>query len=304
MKVEKFILKGKHGIPLSVFRVMPEGALIGIVQIFHGMGEHKNRYIPFARFLAKNGYAVYAHDHRKHGDSLEKEEDLGMFDEKDLWDNVLGDCYVVSRHIKQEHPNVQIAILGHSMGSIILREFLGRYDNVATSAIVMGTLPKTKLTQVQLPIMIASIINLFKKDKKSEFIGNLFNKNLISQYEEPRTQFDWLSFDEPNVDKYIEDPKSGFVYTPFFYIQFLKAMKRVDGSDIIFEGKDIPMLFISGKDDPVGKYGEGVKQIRELYSGHGFLHLTLKLFDDMRHEILQEKKNKQVFEFILKWLKS
>jgi alpha-beta hydrolase superfamily lysophospholipase len=304
MKVEKFILKGKMNLPLSSFRVMPEGALKGVVQIFHGMGEHKERYVPFAKFLAKNGFAVYSQDHRKHGNSLEKEEDLGMFDQNDLWDNVLGDCYVVSRHIKKEHPNVQITILGHSMGSVILREFLGRYDNVASGAIIMGTLPKTKKSQVQIPIFLASVINLFKKNNKSEFLAKLFNNNLNKEYEEPRTDFDWLSENEANVDKYVEDPKCGFPYTPFFYLQFLKAMKRVDSSDIIFEGKDIPLLFISGKKDPVGNFGEGVKQIRELYSGHGFLHLTLKLFDDMKHEILQEKDNKKVFEYILGWLKS
>ncbi len=304
MKVNKITLKGKLGTPLSVLTVNPEGALKGIIQIFHGMGEHKDRYIPFAKYLAKNGYAVYVHDHRKHGESCENEAELGLFGPNDIWDNVLGDCYVVSRHIKKEHPNKLITLLGQSMGSIILREFLARYDNVASGAIIMGTLPKIKLTDAFMPNLFANVIKLFNKNQKSDFMADLFNKKPLSTYEEPRTKFDWLSHNEENVDEFINDSKCGFSYSPTFYIEFIKAMRRVNSSDLIFEGKDIPLLFISGKDDPVGNFGEGVKDIRELYSGHGFLHLTFKLFDEMRHEILNEKDNKEVYEYILNWLEN
>jgi len=303
MEVKEFNIKGRKNLQLSVMTVKDDVPTKGVVQIFHGMGEHKNRYIPFAKYLAKEGYVVIAHDHRKHGHSVEKETDLGIFVKGDVWDDIITDCYIVTGHIFKEYPRLPITVLGHSMGSIIAREFLGRYSDVASKAIIMGTLPEIKMGKAIAPIMISNILNLFNfKNKPSNFLSELLNKPLMKDFDTPRTKFDWLTFDENQVDKYIEDPLCGYAYTPIFYKEFFKAIVRVNTSDSIFEGKDIPILFVAGKNDPVGEYGSGVKEIRELYSGHGFLNLTLKLFEDQRHEILNEKKNKEVYKYILDWL--
>ena len=174
MEVKEFNIKGRKNLQLSVMTVKDDVPTKGVVQIFHGMGEHKNRYIPFAKYLAKEGYVVIAHDHRKHGHSVEKETDLGIFVKGDVWDDIITDCYIVTGHIFKEYPRLPITVLGHSMGSIIAREFLGRYSDVASKAIIMGTLPEIKMGKAIAPIMISNILNLFNfKNKPSNFIKEI-----------------------------------------------------------------------------------------------------------------------------------
>jgi alpha-beta hydrolase superfamily lysophospholipase len=127
---------------------------------------------------------------------------------------------------------------------------------------------------------------------------------LNATYEEPRTPFEWLCKDEKIVDKYIEDPLCGYAYSKMFYKEFFHAMIDVNKSDVILETNDIPMLFISGKDDPVGDFGEGVKRTRELYSGHGYTQLTIKLVDNNRHEIINEKEKIATYKYLLEWISS
>jgi alpha-beta hydrolase superfamily lysophospholipase len=302
MEVMEFKVNGKHELDLACISVMPKKEPKAVIQIFHGMGEHKNRYIPFMKYLAENGFAVYAHDHRNHGESIRGEDMQGIFQSNDTWDDVLDDAYFVSRKIMKDLPGKKMIILGHSMGSIIARGFLGRYATVAKAAIIMGTLPKWGLTDVLAPLMLARILSLFTGNKRSKLIADAANKPMLKEYTEPRTKFDWLSHNEENVDKYIEDPLCGYAYNPRFYIQFFKGMVEVNKSDFIMLQKDIPILFISGLEDPVGEKGEGVKEIHSMYTGHGFLQLDLKLIENARHEILNENNREETFELIKNWL--
>ena len=302
MEVLRFKLRGKKEIELSCFKIIPE-EVKGVIHILHGMGEHKERYLHFAKYLAKNSYAVYAHDHRKHGDSVKDESEVGIFTKADKWDDIIDDCNFVSRQIKKDFPNVPIIILGHSMGSLIARKFISKYPNSSKLAIIMGTTPPITLGRAFIPLAISSILSLFnKKLKRSEFLAKQLNEPLIAPFEPRRTDFDWISADEGVVDKYIKDPLCGYSYTPRFYKEFFKGILDVNKSDVIFETKDIPLLFISGKQDPVGENGEGVKKTRELYSGHGQLDLTLKLVEGARHEILNEKDKTETYKFIIKWI--
>ena len=167
----------------------------------------------------------------------------------------------------------------------------------------MGSLPPMAKSRMLPPLLIASFLSLFNKNNNpSPFMGKLFNDPLIKDFEPQRTKFDWLTHDERVVDKYVEDPLCGYDYSPRFYIQFIKGLLDINKSDTIFEGNGIPLLFISGKEDPVGEYGEGVRRMRELYSGHGFLDLTLKIIDNERHEILNEKGKAATYKFIIDWI--
>ena len=166
MEVVEFNVKGKKGLPLSVFKAEPKGTPKGIVQIFHGMGEHKDRYIDFSKFLALNGYAVYVHDHRKHGKSLEKPEELGIFEKEETWLDVIDDCYLVSRVAKKEQPKVPFIILGHSMGSVIARCFLAKYEGIAHKAIIMGPPPKMSKRDLLGALAGAQFFKIFKGKNK------------------------------------------------------------------------------------------------------------------------------------------
>jgi alpha-beta hydrolase superfamily lysophospholipase len=303
MEVVQFHVKGKHSIQLACIKVEPKKEPKAIIQIFHGMGEHKNRYIPFMKYLAENGYVVYAHDHRKHGESVADENQVGIFLKEDTFHDVIDDCYMVSRQALKEHPGKDIYILGHSMGSIIARGFLGEYPLIAKKAIIMGTLPHYTLTKALAPLMLARIIKLFtSKTKPSQFLANLLNKGLQPKYGLPRTEFDWLSRDNSLVDAYIADPLCGYAYTPQFYVEFFKCIINVNKSNFISRGKDIPILFISGDADPVGDKGAGVKEVSNLFKGHGYTELTLELVKEAKHEILNEIDKLTTYEFIKNWL--
>ncbi len=305
MEVMRFKLRGKKEIELSCFKIFPEEEVKGVIHILHGMGEHKERYLNFAKYLAKNSYAVYVHDHRKHGESVNDESQVGIFTKEDKWNDIIDDCNFVNRQIKKDFPDIPITTLGHSMGSIIARKFISKYPNSSTMAIIMGTLPPITWKKAFIPLVLTSVLGLFNpKNNRSPFISKLLNDPLIKDFEPRRTDFDWLTTDTKVVDKYVEDPLCGYTYSPRFYKQFFKGIVDVNKSDTIFETKEIPLLFISGKNDPVGEYGEGVKATRELYSGHGLLELTLKIVDNGRHEVLNEKDKTDTYKFIIDWIET
>lgn len=303
MGIEKFKIKGRHSIDLACIKITEKKSPKAIVQIFHGMAEYKERYIPFMEFLAKNGYAVYAHDHRKHGESIASENGYGIMLKEDVWSDYIDDAYFVSRKIMKDYPGVPIYVLGHSMGSIIARGYLGEYPLVAKKAIIMGTLPPYTLTKALAPITIATLLKLVTaKTKRSQFLANLLNKPMQPKYQIPRTNLDWLSRDNEVVDKYIADPLCGYAYTPQFYIEFFKGIVAVNKSNFIVKTKDIPMLFISGEADPVGGMGRGVKDVFDQFSGHGFNYLKLELIPEAKHEVLNELEKLETYQFILNWL--
>jgi alpha-beta hydrolase superfamily lysophospholipase len=302
MAFETFEVKGKHNCVLKGLRTVPKKKPKAILQIFHGMGEHKERYIPFMEFMTENGYACYIHDHRKHGGSVTIEDGYGLFDAGDRWDNVLDDAYFVSRKIMKDFPGTKIIVMGHSMGSIIARTFISRNALLPHAAIIMGTLPPISPIKAVVPKFLARTIDLFTpKYKRSNFLANLLNKPLLKNYNHPKTKFDWITSDEEVVKQYEDDPLCGYAYTPKFYLEFFKAIVEASNSNVISHTKDNPILFISGKDDPVGEYGSGVDEIHRIYLGHGFTSTTIKLVDGARHEVLNEKNKEETYQFIVDW---
>lgn len=305
MEEKVFEVEGKFGVILSVFGYIPEEEPKGIIHIIHGMGEHKDRYKNFMKWIVKKGYAVFAHDHRKHGKSVDEEfYKVGEFTEADRFEYLVDDTHYVVRHLKEMCKDKPFILLGHSMGSIILRRYLTKYSANTNAAIIMGTLPIIKNKDTFLLKKIAGAIKFFKGNKISPFLAKKLNDLNIKGIKEPETDFDWLSTDPKQVEKYINDPLCGFPYTPQFYIEFFDMCVKVNESEIISEGRDIPLLFISGKDDPVGGFGDGVREVYELYNAHGYFQLTLKLIPEFRHEVLNETSRTTTYKMIDEWLES
>lgn len=303
MEVVRFKVKGNKGIDLSCFKIIPEGEIKAAVQIIHGMGEHKDRYIHFAKYLAKNSYAAYVVDLRKHGESLGGETEAGIFTKEDRFEDLVSDCNVVNRQIKKDLPDVKVVMLGHSMGTTIARIFISEYPNAVDMTIFSGViLPHSRIKNMFL-YMIVSVMSLFNpKNNRSAFLGKLTNADLIKKFEPRRTDFDWLNTIEECVDKYIEDPLCGYDYSTRGYKELVRGLLKVNKSRVLLATKEIPLLFISGEYDSVGNFGVGVEEIREMYSGHGFLDLTLKMVKDARHEILNEKNKETTYKFIVDWI--
>lgn len=300
MALKRFVVEGKFGSELHAFSIIPEGDVKASIVIFHGMGEHKERYVGFAKWMAKQGFAVFCYDHRKHGESIGELDTVGIFTDGDRWEYVIDDAHFIVKTAREQVPTAPIVILGHSMGSIIARRYISKYSALPKAAIIMGTLPIQTNFSIFAPLMLAKIVRLFKKDKPSPYLANLLNSRL--EKEEDRTIYDWLTRDEKVVDEYIEDPLCGYPYSASFYIEFFKGMVFANKSEIISETRSIPLLFISGKEDPVGGFGQGVTDVYQLYNGHGYIDLTLKLIPENRHEVLNELKKNETYKYLVEWI--
>jgi alpha-beta hydrolase superfamily lysophospholipase len=303
MKPERFEVHTTDHLTLACMRMVPAITPGAVVHIFHGMGEHKERYLPFMRFLAEHGYVAVAHDHRKHGQSVTEPEEVGLFTAMDTWDRVIQDAFLVTRTSKELYPHLDMYILGHSMGSVILRRFLFTYPDVAVKAVIMATVPPYSRAAGLAPLTLAKTVQfLTKPTRRSTFLAQALNKPLLKGYSHPRTPFDWLTHDDDIIDQYINDPLCGYAYTPKFYIEFFKGIINLHQVDRIRQGKNIPLLFISGTEDPVGNFGQGVKDVVNGYEQAGFNQITVELVPDARHEVLNEHNHAKTYQMILDWL--
>ncbi|MBP3696015.1 MAG: lysophospholipase [Clostridia bacterium] len=273
-----------------------------IFQIVHGMAEHGERYADFAEYLCSKGFAVLADDHVGHGKSVKSDDDLGYFGENGGWDAFVEDERALTELIKKEYPDTPVIFFGHSMGSFIAREYLRRYgdDEAIKGGIICGTSGKNPASAIA--IKLAGAIAKSKGSRhRSEFINNVafgaYNKKF-----EGATAFDWLSSDTEQVKKYIEDKYCGYLFTAAGYKDLFTVLTVVSGKEWFKNmPKDLPLLVISGEDDPVGNYGKGIKQVYNDLKREGVKDVTLKLYPGLRHEILNERKNKTVYEDMAAW---
>jgi len=276
-----------------------------VIQLSHGMAEHIDRYDGFARFLADRGYEVYGHSHRGHGKTAKSSEDLGYLAQNGGWDLLVDDLIDITKMIKDNSPDLPIIILGHSMGSFAARNALRREAQLYDGAVIMGS-----GWQSQVTIRLAQAVSWVSKliigaKKRSKLMDVILFGSYNDKIVDSTTTFDWLTRDTEMVRKYIDDPYCGFVCTSSFYSDLIKGvgivMKR-SGLDLI--PKDFPILVASGDDDPVGGHGKGSKALYKNYEKNGFSNVSLKLYKDGRHEILNEINRIDVYEDIVKWVDS
>lgn len=275
-----------------------------VIQIAHGMAEHLERYEPFADFLCDNGFAVYINDHIGHGQSVSSKDELGYFGEKDGWKNFIEDCHTLLQTAKSDFPGKPYFFFGHSMGSFISRSFSAKYASELDGAVFCGTSGPNPGAPVGMKV--ASLIAKVKGSHyRSKFIDNLafgaYNKHF-----EGRTAFDWLSRDDWQVDKYIADDLCGFLFTAYGYRDMFALLQSVSVKSW-FENypKELPVLIISGAEDPVGNYSKGVKQVYDSLKAAGKQNVTMHLYANGRHEILNEKDAfDEVCKDLIEWTNS
>jgi len=274
-----------------------------IIQIVHGIAEHINRYDDFMLFLAEHGYVVCGEDHLGHGKSFTEQGDMGFFADRNGWDRVVDDIHTLRGKMVAEYPDTPFILFGHSMGSFLTRTFLIRYPKEYFGAIISGT-------GQQSPVLVATgktIAELIVKFKGPRADGTQLNDIAFSSYNDKidnkRTDFDWLSRDNAQVDRYIEDPLCGFVAKASLYwdmmtgIQFISSAKNAAAMN-----KNAPIYFMSGACDPVGDYGKGVDKAYTMFCKVGMKDVFLRLYPGGRHEMLNETNRADVYNDILKWL--
>ncbi len=273
-----------------------------IFQIAHGMAEHGERYEDFAKFLCENGYAVFVNDHIGHGKSVVTDEDLGYFGERDGWLSFINDAKQLTDIAKAEYPDKPVILFGHSMGSFIARSYTEKFGADLAGAIFCGTSGTNPA--VGIAIKLADLIAKIKGSRyHSEFINKLafgaFNKKITN----PRTPYDWLSKDEKQVDKYMTDKYCGFLFTAVGYRDMSTVLNSVSVKSWYTNVPFIlPIMLISGQMDPVGNYGKGIQQVYQDLKSTGHKNVTMKLYKNDRHEILNELDKETIYNDIVDWV--
>lgn len=272
-----------------------------VFQIAHGMAEYGERYEAFARFLCEHGYAVFINDHVGHGKSVTSADELGYFGERDGWLGFVNDARLLTNIAKGEYPNKPVIFFGHSMGSFVARSYAEKFGADIAGAVFCGTSGSNPAAGIGK--MIAAIIAKGKGSHyRSEFIDKLAFSSYNKKYSKPRTKFDWLTNDEKIVDAYIADEGCGFLFTATGYRDMFTLLQSVSRkswySNVPFS---LPMLLICGKMDPVGEYGAGVTQVYQDLKKSGHSDVALHVYDNCRHEILNESNKEKVYDDILEW---
>jgi len=273
-----------------------------IVQVLHGMAEHGTRYERFAQALATAGYSTYAHDHRGHGQSIAEGMPRGHMADSDGWNRIVEDAHGINREIAKRHPGVPIIVLGHSMGSFVLQQLLFEHpaDMIAASLSASNGKPPPIAT---LGKVVAKIERVrVGKRNPSPILRRLTFGEYNKAFAPNRTEFDWLSRDPEEVDKYVADPLCGFAVSTQVWIDMLQALDRIaKPSNVAKVPKDKPLYLFAGDRDPVGDFGKGMKRLHDAYKRAAIFDVRLKLYPDGRHEMLNETNRQEVTEDFIAW---
>jgi alpha-beta hydrolase superfamily lysophospholipase len=294
---------GVHKLHIVLWEPDDKDGVKGVIQISHGMTEMIDRYDYFARFLNKNGYAVIGNDHLGHGLTAGNNVDLGYFCPDNISATVVADLHRVTRYAKKKYKDKPYFLLGHSMGSFMVRRYIMTYFGELDGAIICGTGSQNSL-RLLLGKIIAAVESLLLGDRyRSKFIK--FNTFITyqSRIKNPRTNCDWLTKDETIIDKYNNNKYCTFDFTVngykglFDVITFIQRKKNIK-----MIPKDLPIFLVSGDEDPVGNYGKSVRKIYRQYKKSGIKDISIKLYQGDRHEILNELDKFDIYNDILRWI--
>ncbi|EYE89400.1 alpha/beta hydrolase [Fervidicella metallireducens AeB] len=305
MKKEDFTFKDGEGVEIFTYKWSPEEGqeIKAVVQIAHGMAETAARYERLAEFLTNEGYMVYANDHRGHGKTAKAVENLGYIG-KDGFNWMIEDMKQLNDIIKKENPDKPVFLLGHSMGSMLSQGYITKYGDSIKGVILSGTAGKQGFL-LELGVLIAK---LEMKNKGEKWQSSLLNKLSFGSYNNSfkptKTEFDWLSSDEMEVEKYIKDPFCGTVFTSSFFYDFLKGFRYIHQQQNMARiPKKLPIYIFAGDKDPVGNKCKTIKWLIEEYKKLGIEDVEYKFYKDGRHEMLNEVNRDEVMKDLLNWIK-
>lgn len=299
--IEKNILSNADNLKLGITIVTPakNHKIKGIVQLVHGMSEHRKRYLPFMKFLAKKGYVSIINDNRGHGDSIKTDEDLGYF-----YDNsakyIVEDVHQVTELIKADYPEQKIILFGHSMGSLIVRNYIQKYDDEINKLIVCGSPSNVKGTLIGL-----LIINILEKIKgpryRSLFVHKLAFKNYSRHFKEKSIN-SWISSNKDEVVKYDKDNKCGFIFTLNGFKNLFKLLRNTYRHNRYqIKNRNLEILFISGADDPMIIDEDHFYESCDFFKNIGYKVKHI-LYKEKRHDLLNEDIKDIIYQDIIEFI--
>lgn len=275
-----------------------------ILQIVHGMAEYIERYDAFASHLNKHNILVVGHDHLGHGQSVhQKNPEYGYFSKGNSMNHLIEDVHTLTTLTKQQFPDTPYFILGHSMGSFITRNYLKKYHHLVNGAIIMGTGGKEISAYLAHPI--TTILNRFQPKKTNKLVDSIAFGSFAKNFPNNTLDMCWLSLNQKNVQTYLDDPLLGFTFTNNGFHTLFKLSGHANTKRWHKKiRKNLPILLISGQDDPVGQFGKGPTTIAADLTKKKFEQVNLILYPHLRHEILNEDKGQLVMRDIVSWLNS
>ena len=291
---------GVHKLHVVVWQ--PDGEPKAVLQLSHGMIEFIERYEGLAQYLNEQDILVIGNDHLGHGHTAGRDEDLGYFCPEHMSETVVKDLHTVTEYAKKEYPGIPYFLLGHSMGSFMARRYLMTYGDELTGAILCGTGEQTSATLFA-GKTVAGILGAFKGQRyRSEFIRKTSFKGYNDRFEK-RTENDWLTKDQSIVDWYNGHKFCTFGFTINGYKTLFEVLTYIQKQENYNKiSKNLPVYMIAGEDDPVGNYGEGVKHIYQQYKDSGIKDISIKLYPNDRHEILNELDKETVYADVADWI--
>ena len=294
-----FIKSSSDGLKIELAYTIPKDEIKGIVQFSHGMAEHKERYFNFMEYLSNNGYVCVINDHRGHGNSVKDKKDLGYFYTDDI-NFIIDDLHDVTKYIKEKFSNQKLHLFSHSMGTLVARGYMQKYDNEIEKIILCGTPTQNPFTPFA--IFMAYVFKFIGMGKKT---NKILNQLTFASYNKGyNTENEWLSKNPENISIYNDDELCGFIFTTNGFINLYKLLKRAfEPQKYEVKNKKLDIFLIAGKNDPVIQSEQKFKNLEQFLNKLGYKNIKSKLYPDLRHEILNEKEYEQIYRDVLEFIK-
>ena len=282
----------------------PEGEVKAVLQICHGMVEYIKRYDEFAQYLCDQGWYVVGNDHLGHGKSIQAKSEYGFFNARYGNACVIGDIHTLRLRTMKKYPDVPYFMLGHSMGSSLLRQYIQMYGSGLSGAVLMGVVSDHRKAELLLGKRLCRLLAVFRGwHYRSKLVDKMVNGPFNKRFKPAHTRADWVTSDRERLEAYVADPLCSFMFTVNAYYSMFSGMISMQRKESVYMiPKNLPILFVSGADDPVGSFGKGVRKVYEKYRAAGIQDVTLRLYTGDRHEILNETDRQQVYEDLAAWL--
>ena len=290
--------------PISAVKHIPKTVEPrGVVLISHGMGDYKERYSHFSAELCRNGFAVYLHDHRGHGETAAADNSFGKLTVSSGWFTAVSDLLALFNLMREDYPDTPAFLLGHSLGSFIAMTFAIKWGPLLDGVLLSGTGFPSPLTLKSGKVAVTAANTTFGPDKSLLLINTLCFAGYALSVKNPKTEFDWICSDPDVVARFISDPKSQILYSNGFFLELIKGLNFNSSPDNLkLIPKQLPFYFFSGSEDPVGDNTKGVRKLAGLLSATGIHDVTTKFYEGLRHEVLNETERVRVYSDLIEWL--
>lgn len=299
MEERTLITAGNTNLHVRIWRAAEPKA---VILLSHGMTEHSARYDRFGQYLAERGISLYCPDQRGHGKTAEGKQ-MGHLHKGIDWSLMANDLFSIKKKMIDAEVNCPVFLMGHSMGSFLVRCAVQMRRDMFDGLIVSGTADGQGAVG-KAAVKIADVACKMAGEKKySPKIQSMMFGSYNKEIPGAKTEYDWLTRDEDEVARYMADPYCGYVCTNGFYHELLAGIQQAnDPANIAKMNKKMPVYIFSGDKDPVGNYGKGVQQVEKLFINAGMEDVTTILYTGGRHEMLNETNRDEVMADVVDWV--